>query len=62
MIAGSASINESHGASPVADGSPEVEGNQVAGALACSGTTRPATNDGVPNTAAGAKTGECASL
>jgi uncharacterized repeat protein (TIGR01451 family) len=61
-IGGPVSITNNRGASPLADGSPEVEGNTVGGALTCSGDIPPATNDGAPNTAAGAKLGECAAL
>ncbi len=61
-IGGPVSITNNLGASPLADGSPEVEGNTVGGALTCSGNIPPATNDGAPNTAAGAKLGECAAL
>ena len=61
-IGGPVSVTNNRGASPLADVAPEVEGNHISGALACSGNIPPVTNDGVTNTAGGAKTGECAFL
>jgi uncharacterized repeat protein (TIGR01451 family) len=61
-IGGPVSITNNLGASPLADGAPEVEGNTIGAALTCSGSLPPATNDGAGNTAAGAKLGECAAL
>ncbi len=61
-IGGPVSITNKRGASPLADGSPEVEGNTVGGAPTCSGNVPPASNDGAVNTAAGAKLDQCAAL
>ncbi|MGW3045516.1 Ig-like domain-containing protein [Kitasatospora sp. NPDC001159] len=44
------------------DNRPEIEGNTIAGSLACFGNTPPPTNDGHPNTVTGARTGQCSTL
>jgi hypothetical protein len=41
---------------------PVVVGNQITGALSCSGNSAPAKDFGAPNTVRGAKTGDCARL
>jgi hypothetical protein len=40
----------------------EIEANQISGNLACTGNTPPPTNDGLPNTVTGTRTGQCATL
>ncbi|MGW2256162.1 hypothetical protein ACWCXH_39425, partial [Kitasatospora sp. NPDC001660] len=44
------------------DNRPEIEGNTIGGSLSCSGNTPPPTNDGHPNTVAGARGGQCSTL
>ena len=62
-VGGSVGLSHNHGASPLTgDAAPEVEGNHVTGALACSGDSPPAVDDGSPNAATGSKTGECVGL
>ena len=46
----------------VADDTPEVEGNTVGGSIECKANVPPPVNDGLTNTAAGAKLHQCASL
>ncbi|MGI8801942.1 MAG: DUF11 domain-containing protein [Solirubrobacteraceae bacterium] len=61
-IKGSLSVDNNRGASPFADGTPEVEGNTVGSSLACAGNTPPPINEGMTNTVTGAKLGQCINL
>jgi hypothetical protein len=59
--ASSVSFNNNTGPSGP-ESQPEVEGNTVAGHLACSGNDPSITNGGIPNSVTGAETGQCAGL
>jgi hypothetical protein len=60
-IMGSVMVRGNSGVGPFPDDSrPEIEANNIFGALVCSGNTPTATNDGQPNTVRGGRTGECA--
>ncbi len=61
-IGGSTSVTGNQGASPLADATPDVGGNHIAGGLACSSNVPSVINDGLTNTTTGAKLGQCASL
>jgi hypothetical protein len=61
-IGGSTSLTGNQGASPLADGTPEVGGNQIAGGLSCSSNVPSVVNDGLTNTTTGGKLGQCAGL
>jgi uncharacterized repeat protein (TIGR01451 family) len=61
-IGGAATVSTNSGGSPIADGTPEVEGNHVGASLECKANTPPPTDDGQPNTVGGAKLNQCAGL
>jgi hypothetical protein len=52
------SNNSGSGATPE-DAAPELEGNHITGALACSGNVASFTNDGKPNSVSSARSGQC---
>jgi hypothetical protein len=62
-IGGTTTVTGNQGAPPPSgDAVPEIERNTVGGALLCSSNAPAPTNDGQPNTVAGARTGQCAGL
>jgi hypothetical protein len=61
-IGGSTSLTANQGASPLADATPEVGGNQIAGALTCTSNVPSVIDDGLTNTTTGSKLGQCAGL
>ncbi|MFJ9448545.1 hypothetical protein ACIRRH_43135 [Kitasatospora sp. NPDC101235] len=62
-IGGSLTVIGNSGTGPFPeDNHPEIEGNTIAGSLACSGNTPPPTDDGHPNTVTGARAGQCSTL
>ncbi|MFF9646633.1 Ig-like domain-containing protein [Kitasatospora aureofaciens] len=62
-IGGSLMVTGNTGTGPFPeDNRPEIEGNTIAGSLACFGNTPPPTNDGHPNTVTGVRTGQCSTL
>jgi hypothetical protein len=62
-IASTATVTGNLGASPPSsDAVPEIEQNTIGGALLCSANAPTPTNDGLANTVAGARTGQCANL
>ena len=61
-VLGNLVFNGTSGGGPVLeDIAPEIEANHVQGALSCTGNSPAPTNDGQPNTVAGARSGQCAS-
>ncbi len=61
-IKGSLAVDGNLGASPFADGTPEVEGNTVGAALGCTANNPAPVNDGSANAVTGAKLGQCQTL
>jgi choice-of-anchor C domain-containing protein len=61
-IAGTTTLQNNVATSPIGDGTPEVEGNRIGGALNCKGNTPAPVNDGSTNTVTGAKLGQCTAL
>jgi uncharacterized repeat protein (TIGR01451 family) len=61
-IAGGTNVSNNTATSPVADGTPEIEGNRIGGSLICNGNTPPPATDGQTNRTTGAKLGQCTSL
>jgi Bacterial Ig-like domain (group 3)/BNR/Asp-box repeat len=63
QIGGTVNLVDTSGTGPFPeDSQAEVEGNTIGGSLHCTGNTPPPTNDGQPNTVAGARTDQCAQL
>jgi hypothetical protein len=61
-ISGNVTLNNNTGGGPFPeDTRPEVEANIIGGTLSCSGNTPAPTNDGQPNSRAGAS-GQCVGL
>jgi N-acetylneuraminic acid mutarotase len=59
-ITGRVTVSNNSGSGPTPeDGAPEVEGNQIGGALDCSGNVAGFTDDGIPNSVSSARTGQC---
>jgi uncharacterized repeat protein (TIGR01451 family) len=61
-VGGAATVSTNSGGSPIADGTPEVEGNHIGASLQCKANTPAPIDDGQPNTVAGAKLNQCAGL
>ena len=52
-------VNTSGAGGQAEDAAPELEANQVTGGLTCSGNVPAPTNDGLPNSVTGARSGQC---
>ncbi|MFJ9482909.1 Ig-like domain-containing protein [Streptomyces mirabilis] len=62
-VGGSVQVQGTTGSGPFPEDSrAEVEGNTIGGSLICSGNVPAPTNDGHPNSVAGARQGQCSTL
>ncbi|MFB7666421.1 Ig-like domain repeat protein [Kitasatospora sp. NPDC056138] len=62
-VGGSVQVQGTTGTGPFPEDSrAEIEGNTIGGSLSCSGNVPAPTNDGNPNTVAGARLGQCSNL